>query len=243
MKCDQLEDLILFHAGGAAEAAESRAVLEHLSSGCPRCAGRLAEAEAALASLPLAIEPVAPSPDVKRRGGEDRGEPARRRARSRAARRAPPEDARGAGPSPGERRRLPVRGPAPGAAMVPIAITAGIAADRGAIGASPSTVDAGEGSRCAPAGPAARLIRRSTSRSSARARPCASCAIRDPGRLARHRAEKSRRTHLLGPQNASGPLRPQREAAPRRPTSSGSSPDQKKIRAGIFDIDASGEAL
>src|SRR4030095_5033143 len=55
MKCDQLEELILFHAGGAAESEESRAVLEHLSSGCPRCAGRLAEAEAALAGLPLAI--------------------------------------------------------------------------------------------------------------------------------------------------------------------------------------------
>jgi len=66
MKCDQLEDLILFHAGGAADAGESRAVLEHLASGCPRCAGRLSEAEAAIASLPLAIAPVTPSPEVRR---------------------------------------------------------------------------------------------------------------------------------------------------------------------------------
>jgi hypothetical protein len=39
------------------EAAELRA---HLAGGCPRCAAALAEAEAALAQLPLALPPVAP---------------------------------------------------------------------------------------------------------------------------------------------------------------------------------------
>ena len=43
--CEDLKDLILFYAGGAADPDERRAVLDHLRSGCPRCAGRLAEAE------------------------------------------------------------------------------------------------------------------------------------------------------------------------------------------------------
>lgn len=82
MNCDELSDLILFHAGGVAEEEESRRVLAHLEAGCPRCAGRFAESRAILAPLPLALGSVAPGADVRLRlmakvaaAGRDRGRP------------------------------------------------------------------------------------------------------------------------------------------------------------------------
>jgi hypothetical protein len=39
----------------------------HLASGCPECAGYLAEAEATFNSIPLALDPVLPSPGLKQR--------------------------------------------------------------------------------------------------------------------------------------------------------------------------------
>jgi anti-sigma-K factor RskA len=44
----------------ALDAAERDALLAHLASGCPRCAGALAEAEATVAQLPLALDRVRP---------------------------------------------------------------------------------------------------------------------------------------------------------------------------------------
>jgi hypothetical protein len=67
MTCDQMKDLILFYAGGAAEPAERATVERHLLDGCPVCAGRLAEARAVLAPLPLMLAPVVPAPAVRDR--------------------------------------------------------------------------------------------------------------------------------------------------------------------------------
>lgn len=67
MSCDDLNDLILFYAGGVAEEAEVREVLHHLGKGCPRCAGRLAESRAVIAPLSLAVESAQPSPQVRDR--------------------------------------------------------------------------------------------------------------------------------------------------------------------------------
>jgi anti-sigma-K factor RskA len=52
---------------GALEPAEELALREHLATGCPACAGALAEAQATLASLPLALDPITPSPMAKAR--------------------------------------------------------------------------------------------------------------------------------------------------------------------------------
>jgi hypothetical protein len=61
MTCDERKDAVFLYAAGDLEPAEREAVRAHLLSGCPRCGGTLAEAEAVLASLPLALEPVKPS--------------------------------------------------------------------------------------------------------------------------------------------------------------------------------------
>jgi hypothetical protein len=45
---------------------EARELRQHLAAGCPTCAGSLAEAAATLASLPLALNPIAPTPAAKR---------------------------------------------------------------------------------------------------------------------------------------------------------------------------------
>jgi len=132
MKCDQLEDLILFHAGGAADTVESRTVLEHLSSGCPRCAGRLAEAEAALALLPLAVDPVTPSPDVKRRlMVKVAASPRASSGQAGSSLRAIPSSEAAPGRGPAARGRgtapAPLR-PAPLPRWIPVALAAGLAA-------------------------------------------------------------------------------------------------------------------
>jgi hypothetical protein len=49
------------YAAGALDAAEREALRAHLATGCPRCALELAEAEATVAQLPLALDPVQPS--------------------------------------------------------------------------------------------------------------------------------------------------------------------------------------
>jgi len=67
LKCSDLKDLILLHAAGVADPAESEMVRQHLSSGCPVCAGALAEAEATLASLALSLPLETPSPALKQR--------------------------------------------------------------------------------------------------------------------------------------------------------------------------------
>lgn len=65
MTCDQRAEFLLPFVLGTLDEAESVALHSHLASGCPRCAGSLAEAEATLAHLPLALDPVTPSPAAR----------------------------------------------------------------------------------------------------------------------------------------------------------------------------------
>src|SRR5262245_64672601 len=67
MTCEQRREQILLFAADALDASERDELTQHLRSGCPRCAGSFAEAQAVLASLPLALDPATPSPDVKQR--------------------------------------------------------------------------------------------------------------------------------------------------------------------------------
>lgn len=67
MTCEQRKDLVFDYLSGELDAAEQDALRRHLASGCPACAGALAEAQATLASLPLALDPVVPSAAAKQR--------------------------------------------------------------------------------------------------------------------------------------------------------------------------------
>jgi hypothetical protein len=59
--CDQCQDLLPPYAAGALDPAEREAVRAHVAAGCPRCAVELAEAEATVAQLPLALDEITPS--------------------------------------------------------------------------------------------------------------------------------------------------------------------------------------
>lgn len=242
MKCDQLADLILFHAGGAADSDESRAVVAHLSSGCPRCAGRLAEAAAALASLALAIEPVTPSPGVRHR----------LMARVAATPRASSDAAtpRGAHlravPPPSTERALsPVR-PAEAPRWIAVALAAGIAAAVGGLAVY------------APMQRERRELRAELTRQDIRVQSLEEEVHSATSTLRLLRNPAIQVVSLGGAD-------PQREAAGRifwdrkngewtfyaanmKPAAPGKTyelwfitADQKKIRAGIFDVDAQGE--
>jgi len=65
MSCEERAEQILEYAADGLEVPEREAVARHLATGCPRCAGALAEAEAALAQLALSLAPVAPAPEVR----------------------------------------------------------------------------------------------------------------------------------------------------------------------------------
>src|SRR3954466_5179930 len=65
MTCDERRDAVFLYAADQLEPGERESVRAHLSGGCPRCSGTLAEAEAVLASIPLALEPVKPGADTK----------------------------------------------------------------------------------------------------------------------------------------------------------------------------------
>ena len=67
MTCDERRDLILLHACDSLDFEEKDELEAHLLSGCPRCAGELAEATATLTHMPLLLDPIAPSPSVKER--------------------------------------------------------------------------------------------------------------------------------------------------------------------------------
>ncbi len=67
MSCRDLDETLLLLAAGAADRAEAESARAHLQAGCPACAGRYAEAQATVALLPLALDPVAPSPAVRER--------------------------------------------------------------------------------------------------------------------------------------------------------------------------------
>lgn len=76
MECAEREDQILLYAAGMLEAEEAAELRAHLSGGCPQCAGNLAEAEAILAKLPLAL-PREKAPAKLRQAILDRVEPAK----------------------------------------------------------------------------------------------------------------------------------------------------------------------
>ena len=67
MTCAERRDDWLLYVAGSLDEAERRALEAHLASGCPACAGALAEAQVVLAEIPLALDPVAPSAGVRRR--------------------------------------------------------------------------------------------------------------------------------------------------------------------------------
>ncbi|MDB5320770.1 MAG: putative anti-sigma factor [Phycisphaerales bacterium] len=61
MNCEQRRDLMPLLLVDGLEPAEAAALRAHLAGGCTRCAAYLAEADATLAYLPYALEPVAPA--------------------------------------------------------------------------------------------------------------------------------------------------------------------------------------
>ena len=67
VQCEQRKDLWMLYACDQLDPAERETLRRHLLTGCPTCAGALAEAEAAVAQLVLAVAPVPPPP-----GGLDR---------------------------------------------------------------------------------------------------------------------------------------------------------------------------
>jgi hypothetical protein len=67
MTCRERQDDLLLYALDALDGAERDSLEEHLGSGCPGCAGGLAEARATAAHLAYAATPIAPRPEVKER--------------------------------------------------------------------------------------------------------------------------------------------------------------------------------
>jgi anti-sigma-K factor RskA len=67
VNCAERKDLILLHVFEQLEPEETAPLLEHLSAGCPRCAGELAAARTVAGHLALAVPPLAPSSSVKER--------------------------------------------------------------------------------------------------------------------------------------------------------------------------------
>jgi len=65
LTCDERRDLLLLYAADALEDVEASDLRAHLATGCPTCAGALAEAKAVIGNLPLALPPVTP-PDSAR---------------------------------------------------------------------------------------------------------------------------------------------------------------------------------
>jgi len=67
MNCEERAEEILAYAADALNPSEREAVVRHLASGCPRCAGALAEAEGVIAELALSLAPLDPSPEARKR--------------------------------------------------------------------------------------------------------------------------------------------------------------------------------
>jgi len=65
--CDKRRDLLLLYVADALDATEAREMRQHLQSGCPECAGYLAEAQGLMTSVPLALEPITPPPHLKQK--------------------------------------------------------------------------------------------------------------------------------------------------------------------------------
>lgn len=58
MTCAERKDLLFLYAAGALESGEGEALRAHLASGCPTCAGSLAEAQAALGQMAQTVPPI-----------------------------------------------------------------------------------------------------------------------------------------------------------------------------------------
>jgi hypothetical protein len=67
VSCAGRKDLILLHAFDQLERDEAAALIAHLRSGCPTCAGELASARTIAGMMGLAAAPVAPSSGVRER--------------------------------------------------------------------------------------------------------------------------------------------------------------------------------
>jgi hypothetical protein len=65
--CSQRQDSILLYAAGDLEGDEAADLRAHLATGCPQCAGALAQADAILAQMALAVEPTHVPETVKQR--------------------------------------------------------------------------------------------------------------------------------------------------------------------------------
>jgi hypothetical protein len=65
MTCDQRRDMMMLFLVDSLEPAEAIDLRAHLAGGCPRCAGALAEAEAALSHLPFALPEIPPGPGAR----------------------------------------------------------------------------------------------------------------------------------------------------------------------------------
>jgi hypothetical protein len=91
MTCEQRRDLMPLLLVDALEPAEAAALRAHLATGCTRCASYLAEADATLAYLPFALDPVPPAPAARERLVARLGEhvPATPRKASRGGLRMP----------------------------------------------------------------------------------------------------------------------------------------------------------
>jgi anti-sigma-K factor RskA len=67
MNCSECQDLLDSYALEALDANQAAQVRAHLQAGCDECVAELAEIEAALAQLPLSLDPVAPPAAVRTR--------------------------------------------------------------------------------------------------------------------------------------------------------------------------------
>lgn len=67
MTCEELHNLVAAYALGAVDPAEADAIRAHLATGCPQCAGALAEAKAVIAAIPLELTPISPPAHVRER--------------------------------------------------------------------------------------------------------------------------------------------------------------------------------
>ncbi len=65
MTCEAYQDLIPQYLLDALADGERDLLRQHLQSGCPRCAGALAEAEAVMNLLPLALPPASPPASLR----------------------------------------------------------------------------------------------------------------------------------------------------------------------------------
>jgi hypothetical protein len=87
MNCDQRRDLMPLLLLDGLEPAEAAALRAHLATGCTRCAGHLAEADATLAFLPYALDAARPTAGAKERLMGRLGEHVELAPRREAARR------------------------------------------------------------------------------------------------------------------------------------------------------------